>query len=96
MICVAIGDDFAQRKFATETVLRWIEEYQGREVMTTWAWECTPIPCGLPDDEQLAEGVGIALGEVKIGDVLARVYRSMSELAAAELHCGDEKEGGSP
>lgn len=67
------------RKQAAETVVRWITDMQGEEVAQAWVWECTPMPCGLPSDEQLQEGLSLALGEVTIGALLAKTYREMDE-----------------
>lgn len=72
-----------QRKEAAVTVTRWITEAHGDQVASAWVWECTPMPCGLPSDEQLHEGVSLALGEVTIGELLAKSYREMDEEMAA-------------
>lgn len=79
------------RKQAAETVARWITEMQGEEVASAWAWECTPMPCGLPSDEQLQEGLSLALGEVSIGALLAKTYREMEE----EMRRYNESQGNS-
>ena len=57
------------------TVTRWIVEAHGEEVALAWVWECTPMPVGFPSPEQLREGVSLALGEVTIGELLAKSYR---------------------
>jgi len=52
-----------QRHKAAQAVTAWITEYRGERIASYWVWERTPMPCGLPDDEQLAEGLALALGE---------------------------------
>lgn len=74
-------ETFEARKMATDTVLGWIEAAHGSEIMSAWAYECTPIPCGLPDDEMLDEGLSLALGEVTIGQLMARAHASMMQLS---------------
>ncbi len=74
-------ETFEARKRATETVMRWIEDAHGEEVAGAWAIECTPIPCGLPDDQMLDDGLSLALGEVTIGQLIARAHASMLELS---------------
>ncbi len=92
-----------QRKEATTTVIRWITDAHGDEVAGAWAWECTPMPCGLPSDEQLHEGVSLALGEITIGALLAKSYRAMDEAMAqilaeekAAQRQGADPKGGAP
>ncbi len=77
-------DDFDARKRTTQTVLDWIIELRGNDVASLWAWETTPIPCGLPSDEQLEEGLALAAGEVHISELLRRAYAHMNEVCAAE------------
>lgn len=48
------------RRAATVTVIDWLTETCGPDVANAWAWEHTPMPCGLPSDEQLAEGLSWA------------------------------------
>ena len=74
-------DDFDERKAATETVLRWIEEAHGERAASSWAWECTPIPCGLPSDQQLDEGLRIASGELDLREHVSRCYAEMERQA---------------
>ncbi len=73
---------FEARKRATETLIGWIEQVHGQEVAYAWAWECTPIPCGLPDDQMLDDGLSLVLGEVTIGELRARAYREMLRQAS--------------
>lgn len=54
-------DDSPARKAATVAVCEWIEEYQGKHWAETWIWSRTPFPCALPNDEQLAEGLELAI-----------------------------------
>jgi hypothetical protein len=49
-----------QRRAATESVLVWLTETCGEDVANEWAWEHTPLPCGLPLDEQLERGLQFA------------------------------------
>jgi hypothetical protein len=53
------------RRAATYAVLQWLEEYCGKEVADFWAWERTPMPVGLPSDEQLEEGMNMAVKRVR-------------------------------
>lgn len=53
-----------QRKEATIAVYDWLVEYKGEELAQFWMWERTPLPCGLPLDRQLEEGMMMALGHV--------------------------------
>ena len=46
-----------ERKAAAVAVSEWLTEYAGEEVASFWVWERTPMPIGLPSDEQLAEGL---------------------------------------
>lgn len=55
------------RREATAAVLKWIAERYGDGVADWWFWECTPMPCGLPNDRQLREGFQLALGELSPG-----------------------------
>lgn len=74
------------------TVYRWIAEALGADAAHTWAWECTPYPCWTPSIEQLEEGVLIAMGAVRLGDVLERTYSEMQRLAkAAGPQSGEEQ-----
>lgn len=50
-----------QRKRAAVTICEWLTEYCGQATADYWAWERTPMPCGLPSDEQLDEGLQNAL-----------------------------------
>jgi hypothetical protein len=52
---------FEERRNATQTVLAWITESCGSKSADFWAWEMTPMPCGLPSDEQLEDGLQMAL-----------------------------------
>lgn len=76
-------DDFVERKAATEAVIGWIVAERGEPAASTWAWECTPIPCGLPSDRQLDEGLRIATGELDLREHVARCYAEMDEQMAA-------------
>jgi hypothetical protein len=75
-------DDFDERKARTQIVLDWIIESRGNDVAGLWAWETTPMPCGLPSDEQLEAGLRVATGEVHINDLLAATYAEMDRLLA--------------
>ena len=46
-----------ERKAAAVAVSEWLTEYAGEDVASFWVWERTPMPIGLPSDEQLAEGL---------------------------------------
>jgi hypothetical protein len=46
-----------QRYEATLAVLCWLEESCGKDVAHRWFWEHTPMPCGLPLDDQLEQGL---------------------------------------
>lgn len=50
-----------QRKQAAVAVAEWITEYHGEDAALFWVWERTPMPVGLPDDEQLEAGLRMAL-----------------------------------
>lgn len=50
-----------ERRAAAVTVYGWLDEIHGRDVAEWWVWERTPFPCGLPLDEQLEEGLTIAV-----------------------------------
>lgn len=45
-----------QRQEETRKVLAELTDAGGEELASYWAWERTPLPCGLPLDEQLVEG----------------------------------------
>ena len=46
-----------QRREATKAVLEWMTETCGFDVARDWAWCHTPLPCGLPLDDQLEQGL---------------------------------------
>jgi len=73
---------FEERQAATQTVVAWITEAHGNDVAYTWAIECTPMPCGLPSDAMLDEGLAVATGELSIKDLTTRVYAEMEEQCA--------------
>ena len=72
-------NDLAERRRATQSVIEWISESLGDEVASNWAWGATPIPCGLPSDKQLDEGLRVATGELSIGSLLGQVEQETSE-----------------
>ena len=78
-----MADGFAEREAATETIIGWIVESKGERTASEWAWGATPIPCGLPSDKQLDEGLRVATGELSIGTLLSQVDREMIEQMAA-------------
>lgn len=84
------------RKAAAVAVTEWIVEMRGEETAQTWAWECTPMPCGLPTDEQLAEGLAVALGDLSIGALLDKCYREMDEAFQAYKAAHPEDFGAEP
>lgn len=69
------------RRSATQAVLKWIEERHGGEAAGIWAMSCTPIPCGLPDDEMLEDGLSLAVGEVTLGALLAKTEAEMERMS---------------
>jgi hypothetical protein len=85
-------DDFDDRKRQTETVLGWIEESQGSKVASDWAWGTTPIPCGLPSDKMLDEGLRVATGELSIWALLSQVEQEIKEDMAAYNEAQSSKE----
>lgn len=52
---------FEERRAATKVVIGWIIESCGDAAADYWAWERTPMPCDLPSDEQLDEGIEMAV-----------------------------------
>jgi len=48
------------RQKETEEVLALLEAAGGPDLASHWAWEMTPMPCGLPSDKQLAQGRELA------------------------------------
>lgn len=64
----------------TKAVLGWIEEAHGPAVASAWAWNCTPIPCGFPTPDILEEGLALALGEVTIGALIAKVEEELDAM----------------
>lgn len=50
-----------ERREATTVVMEWLREHHGEDAVNFWAWEMTPMPFGLPLDEQLAEGLEMAV-----------------------------------
>jgi len=65
-------EQFRDRKRRTQSVLDLISERHGSSVARDWAWACTPIPCGLPSDEQLEDGLRLARGDTTIEALLRR------------------------
>lgn len=45
-----------ERRAETVRIAKEITEVCGEHAASYWIWEETPMPCGLPDDEQLALG----------------------------------------
>ena len=70
------------RREAAIVVTEWITDALGDDVAKAWVWECTPMPCGLPSDDQLAEGLSLALGEITINALLDKTYREIDEQMA--------------
>jgi len=49
------------RRYATYWILTALDRLHGENYGAAWAWELTPIPCGLPTWGQLAQGLMLAL-----------------------------------
>lgn len=45
-----------ERKAEAVRIAKELTEVCGEDTASYWVWEETPMPCGLPDDEQLAVG----------------------------------------
>jgi len=45
-----------ERKAEAIRIAKELTEVCGEEVSSFWVWEMTPLPMGLPDDAQLAQG----------------------------------------
>ena len=79
-----------QRRTATIAVETWIRESLGNDAALLWLWELTPMPCGLPSDAQLDEGLRIAAREAELFEVLERTH---AEMAAQADEDDDEAKG---
>ncbi len=75
-------EDHEGQRAKAGIVIAWIVEALGEEAASTWAWECTPMPCWLPSDEQLDEGLRIASGELDLREHVTRCYAEMDEQMA--------------
>jgi len=76
-----------QRREATQLVLVWLEETCGADVAHDWYWEHTPLPCGLPLDDQLDQGLQwAAMGRKAALPLMANdraaYHREMAEIMA--------------
>jgi hypothetical protein len=71
-----------QRQEETRRIIAALEAAGGKKLADYWSWEMTPMPCGLPSDEQLAEGRKMA--ELAEG-------RKMAELAEADANSTNGK-----
>ena len=85
-----------KRHKQTVIVMEWITEKYGPEVASWWYWECTPMPCGLPDDEQLRDGLRLAAGEMSIAQLGEKVdgkvdyhYRMIDKVDRMNAGAGD-------
>jgi hypothetical protein len=74
--------DERMRREATVTLLEWIAAAHGEKVAHCWAYNLTPIPCGLPLDSQLENGLRLATGEVSLGELLRRADEEISAAMA--------------
>ena len=77
-----------QRREATITLLTWLAETCGEDVAETWAWLHTPMPCGLPLDKHLEEGLrwaaaGREAALPMMDAALAEVHRRLDEAMAS-------------
>lgn len=61
---------------ASKLVVRLLESVRGKEIADFWAWELTPMPCGVPSWEQLAEALRMAVGDKAPPDRDAAVARA--------------------
>ncbi len=60
-----------------QIIVDWLRETRGDKEAELWVWNLTPMPCGLPTDSQLEDGLRIAAGEVPIGVLLEESEREM-------------------
>jgi hypothetical protein len=60
-------------KQATLAVIEWIAEKHGEAAADWWLWEATPLPCWLPSERQLWDGMRLALGEFSLIQFKERV-----------------------
>lgn len=84
-------ETYSLRVEAAQAVTYWIAERHGSEIANAWAWNCTPYPFGLPDDETLEQGLSLALGEITLYQLMAKVEEEMSR-AMAELRANEERQ----
>jgi hypothetical protein len=69
--------DARVRRVATKHILGMLTAAHGPKVADYWAWERTPMPCGLPSDEQLGEGLRMALSPpLPVLDISTRIARA--------------------
>ena len=88
----AIHDEVDRRE-RTKLVITWLAETCGEDVADMWCWEHTPMPCGLPSDTQLAQGLEwAALGRDRALPLMAAAReayeREMSEAMLKEQDDG--------
>lgn len=78
------------RRESTVTILSWLAECCGEDVADTWAWLHTPMPCGLPLDPHLEEGLrwaaaGREAAMPMMHAALAEVHRRLDEAMASRV-----------
>lgn len=71
-------EQFHDRKRRTDAVVDLITGRLGPEIASEWAWSCTPIPCGLPSDDQLDDGRRLADGLVTVDELIAKAETEMA------------------
>ena len=80
----AACDEQIDRKRRTLEVVGAIAMRHGDDTASTWVWNCTPMPFGLPSDEQLESGLRLVHGDVTIDELVGRVIADMDALVARE------------
>lgn len=68
-----------ERIAAAQAIVDWLREYRGEDEAELWMWNLTPMPCGLPLDDQLEDGLRIAAGEASIYVLLDKAEQEMRD-----------------
>lgn len=70
-------------------VLGWVEDLIGKEKTSAYLWQCTSFPFGPPNQNNLAEALSLAAGEVSWDYVMEKADRELAEAMAA-YYASDE------
>ncbi len=80
-----------KRRKRTRRVIAALERAHGEKFTSYWAWEMTPMPCGLPDDGQLDLGFALAALPTHHARNVMREHEDLYWLYADLATAGEQK-----